>query len=522
MLRRPGTDISTRAWARSPLGLTLPFILLAICFSALCAWILLDARRATEARAADVAASLTRSIRADIARSVGTMDLSLQGAASAVALPGLDRLSPELQRHVVFDYSSTAPYLASVLVVDETGRITLDSRRPVPPSQNLSDRDFFKIHRDNDSVGLFVSRPFVSRVSGPLAGQILVAFSRRRSHPDGSFAGIVVGALPQSHLQEVFKDVAPGPNGTVTLVHVDGTVLSRWPFRRDFIGTNLKQSGLFDAFAHARSGQYESVAVSDGIKRLFVFSQIDDLPLIIVVGQSLGDVLATWRQQAIAIGVLVIVLCAITVFLAAFLNRELKRRSAAERKLTLLATTDGLTGLANRRHFNRALASEWRRAMRTSAPLSLLMIDADEFKAFNDRHGHQAGDRLLRTFAAAIAANLTRPSDLAARYGGDEFAALLPDTALGDAAALAERICEDLVARCAVDETQRDHARMSIGVACLVPDKTTRHHDLVAAADKALYTAKRLGRNRIELAATGSGELAPSADAEPVHEFASR
>jgi diguanylate cyclase (GGDEF)-like protein len=512
MLRLPGDRMAAQHWAQSPLRLTLPFILLAICFSALCAWILLDARRATEERAAEVATSLSRSIKSDIARSVEAMDLSLEGAAAALTLPGFDALNPELQRHVVFDYSSTAPHLASMLVVDETGRITLDSRRPDPSSQNLSDRDFFMVHEAGDSVGLFVSQPFVSRVDGALAGEVLVAFSRRRSHPDGSFAGIVVGALPQSYLQAVFKNVVLGPNGTMTLVHVDGTVLSRWPFRQDFIGKNIKQAGLFSAFGRARSGRYESVAVSDGIKRLFVYSQIEDLPLIIVVGQSLDDIFAPWRRQAIAIAVLVILLCAVTVFLAAILNRELKRRSAAERKLTLLATTDGLTGLANRRHFNRALAYEWRRAMRGGTPLSLLMIDADEFKLYNDRHGHQAGDRLLRTFATSIAANLMRPTDLGVRYGGDEFAVLLPDTALGDAASLAERIREDLVARCGADDIQRGHGRLSVGVACLIPGKQTRYPDLIAAADSALYEAKRLGRNRIALAETSSGDLAPGAE----------
>jgi diguanylate cyclase (GGDEF)-like protein len=114
---------------------------------------------------------------------------------------------------------------------------------------------------------------------------------------------------------------------------------------------------------------------------------------------------------------------------------------------------------------------------------------------------------------ASIAANLTRPSDLGARFGGDEFAALLPDTSLADAADLAMRIRDDLTVRCGAHETERGHARLSIGVACLVADEQARHYNLIAAADKALYQAKRRGRVRVELAETSSDELAFDAGA---------
>jgi diguanylate cyclase (GGDEF)-like protein len=284
----------------------------------------------------------------------------------------------------------------------------------------------------------------------------------------------------------VFKDISLGPNGTVTLARTDGIVLMRWPYREDFIGSNVKRAELFVHFPHASSGHYESRAVSDGIKRLFVYTQVDDLPLIVVVGQSLDDIFAPWWRQALAIGALMVALCAMTVMLAGFLNRELTRRSAAERKLTILATLDGLTGLGNRRHF----------------------------KLYTDSHGHQAGDKLLQIIATSIGANMKRPSDLGARFGGDEFAVLLPDTSLEDAAALADRIRENLVVHCSADDAPHGDVHLSIGVACLVPGTGGRHQDLVAAADKALYQAKRHGRNRTELAETDAGGLAPDAGAD--------
>lgn len=503
-------DRFAQAWTRSHHRLTIPVVLLALCFSAVCGWILLEARRATEARATEAATSLASSLRADIARNVESLNLSLEAVVNNLKRPGLDRLSPEMRRQVLFHPSSTARYLTSILVVDETGRVTLDSGNPTPSQQNLSDRDYFQVHRDNESVGLFISRPFVSRLSD----RTLVAFSRRLSHPDGSFAGVVMGAMLQGYFEAVFKDISLGPNGSVTLVRTDGFVLMRWPYVEAFIGSNIKRAGLFQHYPRASSGSFESRAVSDGIRRLFVYGQVERLPLIVVVGQSFDDVLASWWRQAIAIGALMAGLCAVTVMLAVFLNRELARRSAAERKLTILATIDGLTGLANRRHFNRTLAYEWRRAMRSRGPVALLMIDADEFKLYNDSHGHQAGDKLLQVIAASIAANVKRPSDLGARFGGDEFAVLLPETSLGDAATLAERIREDLFLRCVVDETQRGNARLSIGAACLVPGAEAKHRDLIAAADKALYRAKHLGRNRTELAETDAGSIAADVGAD--------
>jgi len=496
--------ISEGRGARSHYRLTVPVLLLALGFAGMCGWVLWDARRSTEERAVEVATSVARTLRFDIARHIEVLDQSLAAVANNLRVPGLDRLSPEMRQLVLFDRASSDRFPTSVLVVDAVGQITYDSKTLTPSKQNLSDREHFQVHMKSESMGLFISRPLVSRLNS----RPLVAFSRRLSHPDGSFAGIVLSAMLQDYFQEMFKDSSLGPDGTVTLVRTDGAVLMRWPYREDIINSNIKRAELFNQFQRASSGHYQSKAVTDGVDRLFVYARVGDLPLIVVVGQSLEGVFEPWWRQALAIGALMAVLCALTVMLATLLNREFARRSAAERKLTVLATTDGLTGLANRRHFNRMLAYEWRRAMRNATPVALLMIDADDFKLYNDSHGHQAGDRLLQAIASSIAAVSRRPSDLGARFGGDEFALLLPDTALDDAATLARQLRDDLVTRCSA-EIPRDQGRLSIGVAALVPTAGEKHHDLIAAADKALYQAKRLGRNRTELAETVAGPLAP-------------
>ena len=169
----------------------------------------------------------------------------------------------------------------------------------------------------------------------------------------------------------------------------------------------------------------------------------------------------------------------------------------ANQRLTVLAQTDGLLGIANRSHFDLVLVSEWQRAIRSEYPIALLLIDVDHFKEFNDTYGHLAGDDCLKAVAAAISACVHRPTDLAARYGGDELAVLLIDTDLNGASNIAQAICEAVYAL-QISQASSAHrfVTVSIGVAAIVPIPGNKAARLLAAADGALYRAKNEGRNR--------------------------
>lgn len=167
--------------------------------------------------------------------------------------------------------------------------------------------------------------------------------------------------------------------------------------------------------------------------------------------------------------------------------------------LESLAMLDGLTGIANRRHFNQALEAEWRRAQRHQAPLSLAIADVDCFKAYNDHYGHGAGDEGLRQVAGVLARTATRPGDLAARYGGEEFILLLPNSAREGAIALAERF-RDQVGRLLIPHDYSDaasHLTVSLGGATLTPLQIEEPDALLNAADQMLYLAKQSGKNRV-------------------------
>lgn len=178
---------------------------------------------------------------------------------------------------------------------------------------------------------------------------------------------------------------------------------------------------------------------------------------------------------------------------------ETERRLAeAAAKMAELAATDQLTGLANRRRFNEELEREWRRAARDENPLSLLLLDVDHFKRYNDTYGHPSGDKVLKAVAETIEGVLHRPSDLAARWGGEEFVVLLPGAPLAGAIAVAERV------RAAVEALQIPHSgsgagclTISLGIATAFPGRNLSIEPLVAEADANLYEAKNSGRNRV-------------------------
>lgn len=180
--------------------------------------------------------------------------------------------------------------------------------------------------------------------------------------------------------------------------------------------------------------------------------------------------------------------------------RDLTDQKRAEMALKELATKDGLTGLSNRRSFDQILMAEWARAQRTQKPLALLFVDVDHFKLFNDEHGHQSGDECLRAVAGVVSRHAVRPLDLAGRYGGEEFALILPEMSADDACAIAEEIRRAVMALAIAHGAHGagQHVTLSVGVASHTPGEADGGPDcLLGAADQALYAAKRLGRNRV-------------------------
>jgi diguanylate cyclase (GGDEF)-like protein len=187
------------------------------------------------------------------------------------------------------------------------------------------------------------------------------------------------------------------------------------------------------------------------------------------------------------------------------LQRTVEKRSQqlekANKALREMANGDPLTGIANHRSFQDNLRAQWRRTARSRLPLTLLMIDVDGLKHYNESRGHQAGDECLREIAQVIRTKLQRPGDLLARYGGDEFSVLLAETDAAGGLAVAERVRQAIEEMELVlgPETSGRKLTVSVGVATIVPSPQEHPTSLIAAADRALSVAKRSGRNRVEM-----------------------
>jgi diguanylate cyclase (GGDEF)-like protein len=466
---------------------------------AIVTWLLFRELGTANEAAVRSANNVVQLIDADVQRNAELYDTSLQGLIAAWRRPDVMTISPELRQLVLFDRATAAPYKGDLVLLDETGRIVADSTSLTPRLDNFSDRPGFQKHRESSSLALVVDGPFLSRWGFK---DLCISFSRRLPSDTGQFVGIASASMRLSYFNQLFRTLDIGPTSTVNLLSANGVLLARQPDEnnRTFVGQNFSMRPNFKRILDEVNGSFAAVSELDGAKRLYTFSRVGDLPLIVVVAQSQDDVYAVWKRNALLVAGATGLLCIGILWLSWLLGRQLRLRQNAERELAGLASTDGLTGLANRRRLDQALAQEWARGIRSGRPLALLMIDVDHFKAFNDRHGHHGGDVALRSVAQTLAASIRRPGDLAARYGGEEFMVVLPETDKAGACVIAEKL---RLAIEALPPFANDTAPItaSIGVATHLPLTHELPGALFQAADRALYRAKRNGRNRVEVGA---------------------
>lgn len=405
------------------------------------------------------------------------------------------------------------PQLAGLFIYDENGNWLVNSQPLLETRFNDSERDYFVYHRTHRQHRPFIGKPIKSKSTG----QWVLTVSRRIDRPDGTFAGVVVATLDLGYFERLYRQFDIGKRGAIVLGASDGTLLYRRPLLHDSLGKNLGSSILFNQhIKHEQSGTVEIVSMQDGVRRLNSFKHVATYPLFLVVGVAKDEILedwtvSTWRSATALVILLVLVYCG-----GIKIVRQVSLREAAqaqtvrahedlEKMFTALeaqSQRDGLTGVFNRRYFDSALEAQADRFPRVGGGVSLLMIDVDHFKQYNDNYGHVAGDRCLKRVATAIAATARREVDIVARYGGEEFAILLPACETGGAMVVANQVCQ------AVRELGIVHVTnpvgtltISVGVAVMLSDQgmPCSAKEFVDQADKALYLAKATGRDRAVL-----------------------
>ena len=460
---------------------------------------LLDLHQDAWDKAERTSRNLLQVLERDIARNIEIIDLSLHAVIDNMRAPGAAQASPELRHLILFDRAASARDIGAMFVLDENGDIVEDAGTLPSRKGNFADRDYFQAHKANRHLGLFVGQPVVSR----LTGERMVNFSRRIDKPDGSFGGLVLGSLKLSYFAHLFDQIGLGHEGAINLYLRDGTRITRYPYLDTDVGVNIAGARTFERFAREGSGTFVETSVRDGIKRHYTFTRVGDLPLILNVALSVDEIEVEWRAKALVLGSIVLVLCGLTIALSLMFGRELRRRAAMQLELAKLSLTDVLTGLPNRRAFEDASTRASSGARRLGRPFSLLIVDADHFKRFNDRYGHQLGDAVLQGLAHCLSASIHRPHDLVCRVGGEEFAILLPDTDQAGALRIAEKVHAE-VSTLAIESAGLGAGAItvSIGLASRVPggSETAALTDLYRLADGALYEAKAGGRNQTRCA----------------------
>lgn len=286
----------------------------------------------------------------------------------------------------------------------------------------------------------------------------------------------------------------------ISITRTDGIIILRSPSTdgKGNSGLSVAASPVFQRMIARPRERFSERSPVDGVDRYYLHTIIRGFPILLSVGISPAVATAEWTESALISSVLTIGMCILFIVLIRALRLALLRSQEVEEQLEVLAVTDELTSLPNRRAFDLALDSEMRRAARLRTSLAVLMLDVDHFKRVNDNFGHAAGDVVLVRIAEAISRSVRRPGDFAARYGGEEFTVILPATESGGAISIAERMRLAIASmEPCPDKPALGKVTVSIGIAVALVDPSTLGTDLVAQADRALYEAKGAGRNRV-------------------------
>lgn len=447
-------------------------------------------------------------------------------------------------------FVQTVAGVRTVTLLDAEASI-LASSDPLHQQGSLGGSELVqKVLQDPQAGILYISSPYY------LNSELLtIAVASILTDQRGEFAGMVVTELSPVEISALLASVFYADDMQASIIHANGTVFLAEPKAGQVLGMNLSDvNSIFSQ--HVNSG--ESLSTYQG--RLFYRNEklllvqqtimpaelnISDA-LIVRISRDHDTVFSKLNRSHWFMAGLYLLLVALSLAflylwqrrsrqaftelsdaqrqvlanneLLVRLNRQLEQQTENMRSLAFL---DELVGIPNRRHFNRSLEAEWRRCQRERQPLSIIMLDVDYFKQFNDLYGHQRGDDSLVCIAGSLKNSLTRSHDLPARIGGEEFACLLPNTPLQGALIKAERIRSEIEALGIHHggSLVKPVVTVSAGVASTMPEPGLDYLKLLEMADEALYLSKKKGRNQVcSLQTVSEAELTRQSDDEQAGE----
>ena len=438
------------------------------------------------------------------------VDITLSDVVRQLNLNGMDYANTPLFAYHLKELHGKLTQLHGLFIYDSRGNWLVTSGGYIPADANNADREYFMWHQQHIDKSIHIGHVIRSRSTGDL----VIPVSLRLNDAEGNFVGVALATVKVDYFRHYYNYFILGERDALGLILADSSVLYIRPLPDAVINKSLSNSPLFTTLLKSsESGSATWVSLVDGVERIFGYARLERYPVIVTAGFDRDQIRKDWLNENITEALLNISLLVLMLILGKFVLRQINTNVRNQIELTqmrdelttinhtlqLLALLDGLTGLANRRQFDVFLGMSLASSHENKIPLSLIFIDIDFFKRYNDTYGHVAGDTCLKKIASILSSLVHRQGDLVARYGGEEFAIILPGADASDATKFAIRVVKT-VRIAAIPHISTDLMEkivtVSAGCATLVSEGWEGEADkLKNSADKALYKAKLRGRN---------------------------
>ncbi|PLX94318.1 MAG: hypothetical protein C0620_06280 [Desulfuromonas sp.] len=408
---------------------------------------------------------------------------------------GLDNLlatehgnNPGEIHDVLMDLKEKNSYLMDLLIVSPSGEITNWSN--TGPLPDIRTRDYLRYHLERKYSTFYVGKPHVSIVH---QDRWFFGYSKAERDRHGRLQRVLVAIIDIDHLYDRYRKLNLPEDMIITVASQDGDVYTRIPGHAQVVGKNFP--AIVDLLCNLKKSKiFHGVSAINGTRLLASIERVGETSMVAAVSVNEEDFFSDWYRHSLLMGGFGGVVGAILFTLSILTVRSQREQLRIQQQLQQQATTDPLTGLANRRHALEQAALEIKRNQRAGTALAVMMMDIDHFKQVNDNYGHHIGDTVLIAVAQTCR-ELCRESDLVCRFGGEEFLILSPSTTLDGAEIHAEKLRQAIEALTFSADKDSFSVTASFGLSQWQAE--TKIDRVISRADKALYQAKHDGRNCI-------------------------
>lgn len=510
------SKVGVSALLKTPLGRNMAFFLLLTCLAvvAINVWTLWFSWQQKLTERANETHNLSVSLARQAEDAFLQVDITLSDAVRQLNQHGIGYAASAVFSRQLKEQHGRLPQLHGLFVYDAQGNWLATSGSYMPARGSNADRDYFIWHKTHPDKGVHISHVIRSRSTG----ELVIPVSMRLDDSAGRFAGVALATVKIDYFRHLYDYYILAERDVIGLIAADASVVYIRPFPDSVINQSVSTSPLFkSALKTATSGSATWRSALDGVERIYGYARLQQYPLIVATGYDRDRIWRDWLMANLSDVVLNAILLAMITLMGWLLLRQVGANVRKQLELTQvrdelmtinhrlqsLALIDELTGLANRRQFDALLEQSLQRSHKSGEPLSLIVIDLDFFKRYNEANGHIEGDLCLRRIGAILKGLPQQQGDFVARYSGEAFAMILPFTNAPDARRIAERAIKAIrEARISHQSSELADKIVTASAGCctlIASGQSGEAERLIARVHKALHKARSNGRNRVEV-----------------------